>query len=165
MLTEPESLSKLLSDLSIKAVSCKIDTNNGYVSEGCNCKSTSASSAAEVAANMITLRSSESQELIDMCLPRRNHPIGVMRPDGGILIRLVSCPFRASFYLCKPSSISLNGDFFGGAVCPFDPPGDHSSGAGVPYLLDANYFVAAQRLHHLAHGLLQFVKLLDHVLY
>ena len=103
MLPESESLSKLLSDASIKAVCCKIDTNNGYVSEGCNCKSTSASSAAEVAANMITLWSSESKELLNVMLPRRYLTVRLVTPDLGVFSRLASCLIHPSSSLCKPS--------------------------------------------------------------
>ena len=99
MLSESESLSKLSSDLSIKAVSCKIDTNNGYVSEGCNLESTSASSAAEVTDNMMTLWSSEVDESFNVMLPRRYLAVGIVLPNGVVLLclRKHQQPFFLSF--------------------------------------------------------------------
>ena len=71
MLSESESLSETCSDICIKAVSCKIDSNNGNVSEGSKLESASPSSCAEVTDNMMTLRSSESDESLNVILPGR----------------------------------------------------------------------------------------------
>ena len=75
MLEKSESLSKLSSDLFIKAVSCKIDSNNGNVSEGSKLESASPSSCAEVTDNMMTLWSSEFDESLNVILPRGVVPV------------------------------------------------------------------------------------------
>ena len=109
MLSESESLSKLLSNLSIKAVSCKIETSKGNVSEGSNLESTSPSSCAEVADSMMTLWSSESQELLNVTLPRCHLTVGIVFPNGGILSRLASCRVHPFSSLCKPFSAPIGG--------------------------------------------------------
>jgi hypothetical protein len=102
VLPESESFSKLISDLSVKAVSCKIDTNNGNVSEGSNLESSSPSSCAEVTDNMMTLRSSESQELFNMTLPRCYLTVSIVLPNCGVFSRLASCLIHPFSSLCKP---------------------------------------------------------------
>lgn len=100
MLPESESLSKLLADAWIKTVGCKIDTHNGYASEGSKLDSTSPSSAAEVTENMMRLGSCEVDESLNVMLPRGYPPVRTMRPDRRVLIRLAS--FHAS-PSCRPS--------------------------------------------------------------
>ena len=104
MLSESESLSELISHLSIKAVSCKIETSKGNVSEGSKLESTSPSSAAEVAENMMTLRSSEFDESLNVVLPRSILPVVTAlrraAPKALVLSRLVS--FHPSSSLYRP---------------------------------------------------------------
>ena len=75
MLSESESLSETGPDIGIKAVSCKIDSNNGNVSEGSKFESASPSSCAEVTDNMMTLWSSEFDESLNVILPRSVVPV------------------------------------------------------------------------------------------